>query len=459
MDSATVQVDETELLSPEEQTNLTLAAAIQDGMAAAEDIMIQEEEQGDHHEVPDSIGIHGGGSKRKERDQEEEVPVAPSSTAGTNIDNLAPSTTAGVLEDAALSPPRTKRPRLSFEERVRELQAYKEEHGNLNIPIRYKKNPSLGKFVHNTREQYKLFNKQTPPQYAKKCSLTADRIKALDDIGFIWTCERPKKQQDDWNSRFEQLQAYKEKHGDCNVPHGFPEDPAFAEWIHRQRTTHASIQKKPDSKGTAKGYTNLQERMDRLAEIGFSFTVHSDVWMEHWNMLKEYRDKNGDSKVPTHYAANPRLGRWVHTQRHQRRLLEKGKQSTITQERIAKLDELDFPWNVRSALDRPRVSWDQRFEELKEFKEKNGHFRIGSGPLYQWSVEQRSRLRSLEKNGKEGTGNIKAERVEKFLSIGFDKDTELSPENSNTGRTVKEAEVQNRDEEVVSGIASEVTEI
>jgi hypothetical protein len=103
--------------------------------------------------------------------------------------------------------------RISWEERMAALIAFKEEHGHLQIPIRYKKNLSLGKFVHNTREQYKLFHNQSKLGYQKRCSLTIERINDLNSIGFIWTTERIKKQNDDWNSRLEQLKEYKAIHG------------------------------------------------------------------------------------------------------------------------------------------------------------------------------------------------------------------------------------------------------
>jgi Helicase associated domain len=103
--------------------------------------------------------------------------------------------------------------RVPWEDRVAALTAYKAEHGHLNIPIRYKANPSMGKFVHNMREQYKLFHNKCKPGYQKRCSLTAERIAELDAIGFLWTTERVKRQNEDWESRLEQLKEYKAKHG------------------------------------------------------------------------------------------------------------------------------------------------------------------------------------------------------------------------------------------------------
>lgn len=103
--------------------------------------------------------------------------------------------------------------RVAWNDRIAMLTKYKEDFGNLLIPIRYKVNPSLGKFVHNTREQYKLFHKKTPLSYKKKCSLTAERIQQLEDLGFVWSTERTKRQNEDWEARLIQLKQYKEKNG------------------------------------------------------------------------------------------------------------------------------------------------------------------------------------------------------------------------------------------------------
>lgn len=226
-----------------------------------------------------------------------------------------------VTQDSSKPPSKRAAPtRIAWSDRLQQLVDYKAQHGNLLIPIRYKHNPSLGKFVHNTREQYKLFHKKTPAGYKKKCSLTPERIRQLDDVGFAWTTERTKQQTKEWQARFQQLKRFKEEYGHCLVPHGYVRDPSFAEWIHRQRTSY-------NSKTTGPNNPMLEDRFQQLKALGFNFTVHSDKWMDHWNQLKDYKDQNGDCQVPTHYAQNPKLGRWVHTQRHQRRLQQKGKKS------------------------------------------------------------------------------------------------------------------------------------
>lgn len=208
------------------------------------------------------------------------------------------------------------------------------------------------------------------------------------------------------------------------VPHGYDADASFAEWIHRQRTAFASMEKEKTPNPLVK------ERMDKLEELGFNFTVHSDKWMDHWKMLKEYRDKHGHVQVPTHYADNPKLGRWVHTQRHQRRLHQKFKKSCMTQERVDLLDQLQFSWEVRPSLERPRATWQQRLDELKNFFAANQHFRVppGSHPqLHSWCQEQKHRLKNVEKNsGKDVSRRMGPDRVVELHDIGFTKDVELA---------------------------------
>jgi hypothetical protein len=210
------------------------------------------------------------------------------------------------------------------------------------------------------------------------------------------------------------------------VPHGYDVDPSFAEWIHRQRTAYAAMLKED------KPNPLVQSRMVKLEEIGFNFTVHSDKWMDHWQMLKLYKEKHGDCQVPTHYAENPKLGRWTHTQRHQRRLQVKGKKSCITNERVALLDQLGFSWEVRPALEQVRATWQQRYDELREFHLVHGHFHIPANThpkLLQWSHEQRTRLQSLNTQStavEAASRRMGLDRVKALEELGFTKDTVLT---------------------------------
>jgi len=60
----------------------------------------------------------------------------------------------------------------------------------------------------------------------------------------------------------------------------------------------------------------------------------------------EYKNEYGNCNVPNRYEPNKQLGPWVHTQRQQYRLLQQGKKSHMTDERIAKLEKIGFQWRL-----------------------------------------------------------------------------------------------------------------
>eukprot|EP00804_Cyclotella_cryptica_P027077 CCRYP_013615-RB/>CCRYP_013615-RB protein AED:0.42 eAED:0.62 QI:0/-1/0/1/-1/0/1/0/114 len=53
--------------------------------------------------------------------------------------------------------------------------------------------------------------------------------------------------------------------------------------------------------------------------------------------------------VPQRYQANPQLGTWVHTQRRQYKLMQEGKKSSMTQDKIDALNAVGFVWVARSS--------------------------------------------------------------------------------------------------------------
>lgn len=70
---------------------------------------------------------------------------------------------------------------------------YKETYGDCVVPQRYQSDPQLGTWVHTQRRQYKLMKE------GKKSSMTEDKIRDLDAMGFEWEAKllvkagRPKK--------------------------------------------------------------------------------------------------------------------------------------------------------------------------------------------------------------------------------------------------------------------------
>ena len=93
-------------------------------------------------------------------------------------------------------------------------------------------------------------------------------------------------------------------------------------------------------------------------------------WEEQYFALKAYQRENGHCKVPARYKANPKLGRWVMTQRRQFTLLMQGYPSALTSERIQKLETVGFTWSIRPE---PVKTWNRKFHELKVYKNTFGN--------------------------------------------------------------------------------------
>ncbi|GEM_PF-6514027 len=125
-----------------------------------------------------------------------------------------------------------------WEQRLAELAAYRQAHGNCNVS---RKTPGLGHFVHHAR------------RLRKRGRLARERIAQLDALGFCWSradilasrplasarkpkaAPKPAQTEADmeafWQARLRELDQYKQQHGHCDVPAGWPVNPALARWV------------------------------------------------------------------------------------------------------------------------------------------------------------------------------------------------------------------------------------
>lgn len=88
--------------------------------------------------------------------------------------------------------------------------------------------------------------------------------------------------------------------------------------------------------------------------------------------------------VPKVYDDNKKLSSWVYRQRRQYSLLQAGKPSPLTEERIKKLEEAGFVWNTRHSIAQNDVEaqrriqaqderWHATYGLLKEYKANYGN--------------------------------------------------------------------------------------
>ena len=90
--------------------------------------------------------------------------------------------------------------------------------------------------------------------------------------------------------------------------------------------------------------------MNILNAMGFVWDSHQVSWEEKYAQLVEYKKIHGHCNVSGKHSKHEYrpLSIWIKCQRRQRKLLEKKEKSTMTEARIAKLDEIGFDWNPRN---------------------------------------------------------------------------------------------------------------
>ena len=139
-----------------------------------------------------------------------------------------------------------------------ELINFKKENGHCLVPHTFPSKPHLARWVKRQRRQYKLRLEGN-----SNSTMTEERIKVLNDIGFIWDSHEVI-----WNERFNQLVAYKQKNGHCRVPSYCKECPQLASWVKCQRRQYKLFFEE------GKGSSMNTERISLLDSIGFIWEVH-----------------------------------------------------------------------------------------------------------------------------------------------------------------------------------------
>jgi len=140
----------------------------------------------------------------------------------------------------------------TWEDMYEKLKAYKEANGNCLVP---QSRGKLGSWVDIQRHRQKK-------QHGRQKKLTQDQVKMLDALGFTWSSEL--RFQELWEQKFNQLKAFVDLHGHCQVPRN-PRDgdkslTSLCRWVEKMRGIH---------KGTVKGRSPLTEyRIQRLRSVG-----------------------------------------------------------------------------------------------------------------------------------------------------------------------------------------------
>ena len=270
----------------------------------------------------------------------------------------------------------------AWEEMYAALTAYKQTHGDSNVPQGWKDNPKLATWCNNQRTIYKS-NK-----------LSTERAERLEQLGFVWD-PLAVAWEETWEEMYAALTAYKQTHGDCDVPQGWKDNPQLATWCNTQR-------------GSYKNNTLSADRTKRLEQLGFKCDPLEMAWEKMFASLAAYKQAHGDCNVPREWKDNPQLAGWCSTQRVMYTTPSR-KRGTLSPDRIRRFNELGFEW-------RPKASaWDKMLASLANYKQTHGDCNVpqrwkNNLRLAKWCSHQRT----LYKNDK-----LSADRINRLEQLGF----------------------------------------
>ncbi|KAL3939070.1 MAG: hypothetical protein SGBAC_006136 [Bacillariaceae sp.] len=160
------------------------------------------------------------------------------------------------------------------------------------------------------------------------------------------------KQEDKWQKRYEEAKAFIEKHGHGKIPNAYSANPKLGGWAKRQRYQYqVFVNSRPGFSSTGKRVSAMStKRIELLDKIGFCWQHKTKMWEEQFQNLLKYMDKYGHAAVPTTYVEDQSLSGWVKVQRRQYKLFLNQEKSSMTLERIHRLNRVGFYWSIKDAL-------------------------------------------------------------------------------------------------------------
>jgi superfamily II DNA or RNA helicase len=196
-----------------------------------------------------------------------------------------------------------------------------------------------------------------------------------------------------WDERYGQLQAYKERFGDCYVPQLWRDNKQLGAWVGTQRGERGRDRLSP-------------ERINRLDGVGFIWDVTDARWEEMYTALRAYKDTHGDCNVSSSSRAYRRLGSWVAD------LREGKKKGTLSAAWVERLEAVGLVWEPF------KNAWEKMYSKLAEYRSRYGDCNVlGEWPddpeLGSWVADQR-------KKGKRG--HLRPERAHRLDALGFEWD-------------------------------------
>ena len=320
----------------------------------------------------------------------------------------------------------------------------------LNDRVDYNK---LHRWTKTQRVRYKEWKQSN----GTNMCLNRDKIKAMTELGFVWD-----KREERWQTQFQQLKAFGEKHSHYNVPTTIPSSDIalsygqqqegalsnqedfwnqmteLGRWTRGQRVLFRKYKRGDNVSDRSR---DLMQQLDDLgfldletstcseesisAAIGASPEEKKNIWDRYFVKLIAFQKKHGHCFISYRSDEDDmeqkRLYEWVAIQRRRYRIIVKktnhGRSvAGIDLERFDKLKKLDFIFNVHE------YKFQYNLNKLKEFHSRFGHSKVspshqGDSRLYNFVGRQRYLYRERMLKGEKNS--LCDERIEKLSQLDF----------------------------------------
>ena len=214
-----------------------------------------------------------------------------------------------------------------------------------------------------------------------------------------------------WNATYERLKAYYDKHGHCNVPYRYPEDPSLGFWCRTQRSRFHANRMSVD-------------QIDKLEVLGFHLgqpTPNNTTSMASTSSSPARKSPAASSSKPKAKRGRPKVNKSQDNNAGDDDEIMEAEDVTAVND-----DNDDTPEAVAVVVPTvPRATmtkeekWTMQYEKLAAWIETHGHSNVPQKyPADQswanWVRMQRDMFNYPTR------GNISAERIERLNALGFD---------------------------------------
>jgi len=263
---------------------------------------------------------------------------------GSNTDTNTGSSRRVSAVAAAILVHKRNKVRKTFDERFKDLMAFKAEFGHCNVPTTQSSNNkycSLGQWCSSVRTSYKSIKQGG---ISLRFKLSKADMKRLENAGFEWSLCKT------FDERFKDLMAFKAEFGHCNVPckrSSNNKHLSLGQWCSQIRRSYKFI--KED--GMPRNNKLSKADMKRLENAGFEWSL-CKTFDERFKDLMAFKAKFRHCNVPRTESSNNKyrsLGVWCSDMRRSYKAIKMGGKlrCKLSKADIKRLEKAGFKWRLK----------------------------------------------------------------------------------------------------------------